>query len=312
LCDKTEYSPRHHQIHAGNVHQGGQYSPHGSAATHYQYPPSDPISFHPHAYDTAGYFPTDGPLCSPLEGQHQHSLVSVPSSYSQYEDCLAHYEHYAQPPIPPVLPSSSSSELGHALVETPPPESQHINLGSIALPSLAMPSPSAPKHDPSETLVGLNLVKTEYASGQPFSPMASLSTLSSELTLRPKEEPQEQVHVFPASVPHGHLHHRQHILHLVQDPAAYPVFTPPPASKVCSQPHVCPMSFMLTSRGSDILLHRPSRYRGRLLIPLARVSTRRFPRRYRRPISGRRHRAWSTRALGARRRCRTPRPGKVC
>ena len=307
---KTEYSPRRHQIHAGNIHHGGHYSPHGSAATHYEYPPSDPISFHSPAYDPTCYFSTDGPLCSPLEGQqHQHSLVPVPTTYSQYDVCLAHYEHYAQPPVPPVLPSSSSSELGHALVETPPPESQHINHGSIALPSLAMPSPSAPKHNPSETLVGLNPVKTEYASGvngQPFSPMASLSTLTSEFSPHPKEECQEQVHVFPTSVPHGHLHHRQHTrdsLRLVQDPAAYPVFTPPPASKVCSPPHIRLMSFILTSRGSDILLHRPSRYQ-RLLTLRARVFRRRFPRRSRRRITGHQHRAytWSIRALRARRR----------
>ena len=264
--------------------------------THYQYPPSDTISFHSPAYDT-GFFSTDGPLCSPLEDQHQHSLVPVPSSYLHYDDCLPHYEHYAQPPIPPVHPSSSSSELGHALVETPPPESRPIGLGAIALPSLAMPSP---KHDPSDTLVGLNPIKTEYASGvngQPYSPMASLSTLplASELVPHPKEEAQEQVHVFPAPVvPHGNLHHRQHTrdsFRLVQDPAAYPVFTPPSASKVCSPPHVCPMSFMLTSRGSDILLHLPSRYRGRYLILLAHASRRRFPRRSRHPILGRRHRA---------------------
>jgi hypothetical protein len=278
------------------------------------------MSFHSPAYDSTGYFPPDGPLCSPLEGQHQHSLVPVPSSYSHYDVCLAHYEHYAQLPMPPILPSSSSSELGHALVETPPPESQHINHGSIALPSLAMPSAS--KHNPSETLIGLNPVKTEYASGvngQPFSPMASLSTLTSELAPHPKEECQEQVHVFPTSVvPHGHLHHRQHArdsFRLVQDPAAYPVFTPPPASKVCSPPHVRPMSFMLTSRASDILLHRPSPFR-RLLILLARVSTRRFPRRSRHPITGRRRRAftWPTRALRARprRRRRTPRRGRAC
>src|ERR1700744_6261394 len=55
-----------------------------------------------------------------LEGQHRHRLVSVPSSYSPYDDCFGHYEHYVQPPAPPILPSSSTSELGYTLVETPP------------------------------------------------------------------------------------------------------------------------------------------------------------------------------------------------
>jgi hypothetical protein len=241
LCDETEYSLRHHQIHAGNVHHGGQYPPHGSTATHYQYPPSDPVSFHPAAYDSAGCFSRVGTLCSPLDGQQQH----IHSSYSHYEACLVHYEHYAQPPIPPVLPSSSSSELGHALVETPLPESQHINHGSITLPSLAMPSPLAPKYDISETLIGLIPVKTEYAtgvSGRPFSPMASLNTLSisCELAPRPREKAQEQVHIFPASVvPHGPLHHRQHTRDLFSLVQEYPAFTSPPASKVCSPHHIC-------------------------------------------------------------------------
>ena len=199
------------------------------------------MSFHSPEY--VGYFPTDGHFCSPLEGQHQHNLVPVHSSYSTYDDGFGHYENYAQLPAPPILPSSSSSELGHALVETPPPESQPINHGSIALPSLAMPSPSVPKHELSETLVGLNAVKTEYASavnGQPFSPItSSLSTLP--LSPRPKEEGQDQVHVFPAAgVPHGRLHHHSQRKHdsfrLVSDPAAYRGYTSPSPSKVCSPP----------------------------------------------------------------------------
>lgn len=197
------------------------------------------MSFHSPEY--AGYFPTDGPLCSPLEGQHQHSLVPVPSSYSPYDDCLGHYEHYAQLPAPPILPSSSSSELGHALVETPPPESQPINHGSIALPSLSMPSPSV-KHELSETLGGLNAVKTEYDSavnGQPFSSITS-SLSSLPLSPHPKEESQDQVHVFSAAgVPHGRLHHRQRThdsFRVVADPAAYRGYTSPPPSKVCSPP----------------------------------------------------------------------------
>ncbi|KAH9023339.1 hypothetical protein EDB85DRAFT_327538 [Lactarius pseudohatsudake] len=234
------YDFAEYPINAVNAHHGGQYPPYASAATHYQYPPSDPaISFHSSAYDSDGYFPSDGPLCSPLESQHQHSLVPVPSGYSHYDDCLGHYEHYAQPSIPSILPSSSSSELGHALVETPPPESRHISHGSIALPNLPMPSSSTIKLEQSETLVGLNPVKTEYASGvngQPFSSMTSLSTLplSNELASHPKEEGQEHTHVFttPAGT-HGHPHHRPHAndSFRLQDPAMYLGHTSPPPSK---------------------------------------------------------------------------------
>jgi hypothetical protein len=234
LFDQTEYSPQ------ANVHQGGQYSPHGSA-THYH---SDPTPFHLAAYEIVGYFPTDGPLCSPLEGQHQQCLVPITSGYSYYYDCLA---HYSQPPIPgpPILPSSSFSELGHALAETPP-ESQSINHGTIAADGDDVARLWGVKYDLSEPLVGLNTVKTEYTSAvseQPFSPMTSRSTLSlsCELAPHPKEEGQEQIHGFStAVVSHGHLpmHHRQHThdsFCLVQDAAAYPVFTSLPPSKAKSK-----------------------------------------------------------------------------
>ncbi|KAH8984079.1 hypothetical protein EDB86DRAFT_2833644 [Lactarius hatsudake] len=154
-------SPYYSHIIVVDVHHGGQYphQAHASAAAHYQYPFSDPDSF-----DSVGYFPSDGPL----QGQHQHSLVPVPSGYSHYDDYISHwhYEDYAQPPILPILPSSSYSELSHALVETPPPESQpiRVNHGFIALPSLPMPSSSSPKDGQSKTLVGLNSVEAEYAS----------------------------------------------------------------------------------------------------------------------------------------------------
>ena len=55
--------------------------------------------------------------------------------YSPYDDCLGHYELYAHPPAPP---SSSSSELSQALVETPPPESQPIDQGHHC-PSTGVP-----------------------------------------------------------------------------------------------------------------------------------------------------------------------------
>ena len=211
-----------------------------------------------HCQVYAGYF-ADG-LLSPLKDQHQHSLVSFPADYSPYDDCLGHYEHYYQPSAPPVLPSSSSSELGHALVETPPPESQPINHGSITLPSISMPSSSVPKHELSETLAGLNAIKTEYesaATSDGFSPITSLSSLSIELEPHPKEEDQDQVHGFPsAGVPHGgRLHHRQHrhdSFCLVTSPAAY--HSPPPA-KVRAPPTSFPLSLMLTvPRG---VLQRP-------------------------------------------------------
>ncbi|KAH9036355.1 hypothetical protein EDB85DRAFT_2143188 [Lactarius pseudohatsudake] len=242
MLGTAEYSesPYYSHIIVANAHHSGQYSPCASSAAHYQYDPCDPaISFHSSTYDSVGYFPLDGPL----QGQHQHSLVPVPSGYSHYDDYISRYEHYAQPPILPILPSSSFSELGHALVETPPPESQpiRVNHGSIALPSLPMSSPSSPKHGQSDTLVGLNPVETEYASGvngQPFSPMTLLDTvlLSSELALHPKEESQERTHLFPTPAgTHGHPHHRSHVGNSfrLQDPAMYMGHTSPPPFKRC-------------------------------------------------------------------------------
>ncbi|KAH9063644.1 hypothetical protein EDB87DRAFT_1602891 [Lactarius vividus] len=248
----AEYSESPHYSHiivSLNAHHSGQYPPHASAAAHYQYSPSDPaISFDSSAYDSVTrYFPSD----NPLQGQHQHSLVPVPSGYSHYNDGLDHYEHYAQPPIPPILPFpfSSYSEIGRALVETPPPESRPINCGPTALPSLPIPSSSAAEHEQSESLVGLNPGKTEteYASGvngQPFLPMASLSTLllSSELALHPKEQSQAHTHVFPTPAgTHGHPYHRSHVgdLFRLQDPAMYLGHTPTPPSKRCP-PFVMP------------------------------------------------------------------------
>ncbi|KAH9171537.1 hypothetical protein EDB89DRAFT_2243498, partial [Lactarius sanguifluus] len=62
------------------------------------------------------YFPPD----SPLQGS-AHSDRGNHHSASNYDDCFGHYEaeyeHYAQPPMPPILPSSSSSELSHALAK---------------------------------------------------------------------------------------------------------------------------------------------------------------------------------------------------
>ncbi|KAH9008926.1 hypothetical protein EDB83DRAFT_2531427 [Lactarius deliciosus] len=239
LVTAAEYSESPYYSHiiavSLNAHHRGQHPPHASAAAHYQYSPSNPaIFFNSSAYDSiTRYFPSD------VQGQHQHSLVPVPSGYSHYNDGLDHHGHYAQPPIPPILPFSSYSELGHALVESPPPESRPINHGSTALPSLPMSSSSAAKYEQFENLVGLNPVKTEYASGvkgQPFLPMTSLSTLllSSELALHPNEESQEHTHVSPTPAgTYGHPYHRPHVgdSFRLQDPAMYLGYTSMPPSR---------------------------------------------------------------------------------
>ncbi|KAH9171242.1 hypothetical protein EDB89DRAFT_1907107 [Lactarius sanguifluus] len=64
-----------------NAYHSEQYPPHASAAAHHQYPPSNPDL----AYDSFGCFTSDGLL----QGQHQHSLVPVPSGYLHYDDCLS-------------------------------------------------------------------------------------------------------------------------------------------------------------------------------------------------------------------------------
>ncbi|KAH9048617.1 hypothetical protein EDB83DRAFT_2317365 [Lactarius deliciosus] len=69
------------QIIVVNAHHSELYPLHASAAAHYQYPPSDPDL----AYDSFGCFTSDGLL----QGQHQHSLVPVPSGYLHYDDCLS-------------------------------------------------------------------------------------------------------------------------------------------------------------------------------------------------------------------------------
>ena len=111
------------------------------------------MSFHFLKY--AGYFPTDDPLYSSLERQHQHSPVLIPSGYLPYNYCCGNYENCAQLPAPLILLSSSSSKLSHALVETPLPESQPIDHVAIALPTIYMLSLSVPTHELSETLVGV-------------------------------------------------------------------------------------------------------------------------------------------------------------
>lgn len=167
-------------------------------------------------------------------------MVSDHSAYLRCGDSFDHYESVTQHPVLPIPPSSSSSELGNALVEISNPEPQSTSRSSISLPSL--PSQPAPKREPSEGVIGLNPVKTEYGatpSGQPFSPMASLGSPSLTGDHAPyKEEDQEPLHVGASSMPrtstplHGHnsLRHRPHTHHsfsLVQDPTAFPGFAPP-------------------------------------------------------------------------------------
>jgi hypothetical protein len=240
----TEHSPSPLQMVPDSVYQGGQYP-----QTRYECPPSDATSFHQSLYDP-GYFTSDGQRSSPLDGQHQQSLMSNTSGFLRYDDSLDYYDHFTQHPIASIPPSSTSSELGNALMEIPSSESQqqHMSRSSIALPTLPTPPHSVPKREPSEAVVGLNPVKNEYGtttSGQPFSPMIPLDTLlPGGHAPYPKEESQEQLHVGSSSMPrpatplHGHdpPHHRQQTqdsFRMVQDPAAYPEFAPAPKVRSC-------------------------------------------------------------------------------
>lgn len=220
------------QIIPDSVYQGGQYGTQPPAPTRHEYPPSDPTSFQQTLYDPMAYFMPDGQSCSPLDSQHQQSLVSNTSGFLPYDDSFDRYDQFTQHPISPVPPTSSSSELGNALMEIPSPEHHH-GPHSITLPTLPTQSHSAPKRDPSEGIVG---IKSEYGtSGQPFSPMTPLDSHAPY----PKEESQEQLHVGSSSMPrpptplqgHDHSRHGQQTpdsFRMVPDPAAYPEFAPAP------------------------------------------------------------------------------------
>ncbi|KAI0245019.1 hypothetical protein BJV78DRAFT_1289563 [Lactifluus subvellereus] len=192
----AEYPPSPLQLIPDSVYQGGQYATQPPAPIRYEYPPSDPTSFESFQqtlYDRVGYFMPDGQSDLPLDDQHQQSLVSNTSGFLRYDDSFDYYDHFTQRPISSVSPSSSFSELRNALVEIPSPESQPMSRFSIALPTLPTQSHSAPKRDPSEGVVGLNLVKSEYgttSSGQPFSPMTPLNSplLPNRHAPYPKEE----------------------------------------------------------------------------------------------------------------------------
>ncbi|KAI0298404.1 hypothetical protein B0F90DRAFT_1734227 [Multifurca ochricompacta] len=187
------------------------------------YPPVVNYSLPP--YDFAEY-----PKITSDSVQHQHC-----GQYLPHPPAANHYEY----------PPSDPAAFQHTTYDpTPSPESQPISRASIALPSLLADSPPAPKRDPSETVVGLHPVKTEYGmttNGQLFSPMTPLNSppLTGKHAPYLKEESQEEVHHGGLSMPrpstpvypHGHLHHRQRThesFRLVQDPAAYPGFASPP------------------------------------------------------------------------------------
>jgi hypothetical protein len=287
----------------GSAYHSGQYPSQPSAGVaHFEYPPSDPTSFHHNAtYDPTGYVNADGQYSLPLGSQHQQNMVSDPSVYLRCGDSFDHYETVTQHPALPLPPSSGSSELGNALVDISTPEPQSTSRTSISLPSLPLPSQPAPKLEPSEGVIGLNPVKTEYgatASGHPFSPMTPLGSPSFTGDHAPymKEEDQEPLHV-TSSMPrtstplHGHSslrHHRTHThdsFRVVQDPAAYPAFAPSTKVRSClTMAYSCSSTYRGTRR------HRPSLFLFRTPILLARVSPRRARRRSRLPIRERLHR----------------------
>ncbi len=307
LCS-AEHSPHSHQIVPGGNYHSGQYATQvSSSMTHFEYPPippSDPSSFHyTNTNDSVGYFSqlsVDSHYCSPLDGQHQQSLlvISDPSGYSRCDGSYDQFDGVAQHSIVPIPPSSSSSELGNALVEVHALETQQIGRAPIVLPSLPVSTQPAPKHESNESTMGLATVKTEYVTttvGQPFSPMMPLGhspSLSSDRAPYIKGEEQEQRRVGsssmqrPSSPLHGHgsLRHRQQhtdSFRVVQDPAAYPGFAP---TKVRSY---LVIAYSCSNKYRGIPRHRPYPFQVRSHIPPGRRSR----RRSRPPIWGHRHRA---------------------
>ena len=281
-----------------STYPSGHYATQASSTvTRYEYPPSDhtPSGFHHTTYDPTGYFTADGHYCPPLDGQHQQGLVSDPSGYLRCDDSFDHYDAVTQHSVLSIPPSSSSSELGNALVEIHPSEPQQ-GRASIALPTLPLSSQTAPKHDSSETAVGLISVKTEYgtaAGGQRFSPMTPLNSPSLTSDHAPpyiKEEEQEQHHVGNSSMPrsssplhgHGSLRHRQRTLdsfRVVQDPAAYPEFAPSTKVRSCLM-----KAYSCSSKYRGIPCHHPYPFLVRSRrTPPARGGLLRSPRRSRPP-----------------------------
>ena len=115
-----------------------------------------------------GYFSVNGHNCLLLDGQHQPSLVPDPSCCN---GSVGQFDTIARDSILLIPPSSSSSELGNAVLEVRAPETQQVGGTSIALPCLPVSTQPAPKHKSSENAVGKTTIKTEYgttASGRPF------------------------------------------------------------------------------------------------------------------------------------------------
>jgi hypothetical protein len=248
----------------GPGYQNGQYSTQtNSTVSRYEYPPSDPTSFQPTTYDSTGYFSADGHYGLPLDAQHQQSLVSDPSTYLRYDDSIEHYDAVTQHSVMSIPPSSTSSELGNAIIEIRSSEHQQMGRTSIALPSL--PPQTAPKHDSSE---GAVVVKTEFgAIGQAFSPMTPLDSPSRSggHASYIKEEEQEQLHLANSSMPrrsslhgHGSHPHRQHALdsfRLVQDPTAFPEFASSNKVRSCLTIAYRLLILVLEARPATALIH---------------------------------------------------------
>jgi hypothetical protein len=188
-----------------------------------------------------GYFGPDGQRNSPPGAQHQPSLISGVRFDDMFGD---YYEQFPQHPMPSIPPSSTSSELGNALMEITSPEPpQPISRSSITLPTLPTPSHSAVKCEPSEAVGGLNPVKNEFGAtvnGQAYSPMMPLdnSLLAGGQPPYPKEESREPSMPRPPTPLHVHdpPRHRQQSqdsFRMVQDPAAFPEFAPAPKVSSC-------------------------------------------------------------------------------
>jgi len=197
-----------------------------------------------------GYFGPDGQRNSPPGAQHQPSLISGVRFDDMFGD---YYDQFPQHPMPSIPPSSTSSELGNALMEITSPEPQAISRSSIALPTLPTPSHSAVKREPSEAVVGL---KNEFgANGQAFSPMMPLdnSLLQGGQPPYPKEESRELSMPRPPTPLHVHdpPRHRQQTqdsFRMVQDPAAFPEFAPAPKRHPPSLSIPPPLSYSPSAR----------------------------------------------------------------
>jgi len=132
LLHTAKHSPRSYQIIPGSNYHSGQYMTHissmSSMNTHFEYPPSDPTPFQHTTYNSVGYFKfsVNGYYCLLLDGQHQQSLVSDPLGYSCCDGSFDQFNAIAQDSIVLIPPSSSSSELGHTLLEVCASDAQQV------------------------------------------------------------------------------------------------------------------------------------------------------------------------------------------